>query len=304
MLFRVFGRRRDTCHHLAQLSRQGAGRLWTSAVKARENKVQSYISTVNDPFLNLCIENFLLKRTPHDAAILFLYVNRPCVVIGRNQNPWLEVNLNLLDGPTSLGQVDLVRRRSGGGTVFHDEGNVNWTVISPPADFSRDKHVEMVVAALRKCGVERARVNERHDIVLDQGTKTTESAPGNLHRTVYTDTSQQAALRPIKVSGSAYKLTKTRSLHHATCLLSSPNLNAISRYLHSPARPYVKAKGVDSVSSPVGNIGLPNADFQKAVQDAFAKMYWRGHEPLVHQLVGRDALEVAEIREDLAELKV
>ena len=304
MLIRAFGRRRQTCHQLVQLSRHGVARLWTSAVNAPENKVQSYVSSSNDPFLNLCIENFLLKRTPPDSAILFLYVNRPCVVIGRNQNPWLEVNLGLLNAPTGLGKVDLVRRRSGGGTVFHDQGNVNWSVISPSADFSRDKHVEMVVAALRKCGVERARVNERHDIVLDQGTESTVSDIGDFHRTRYTEAGQQAALRPIKVSGSAYKLTKARSLHHATCLLSSPNLEIIPTYLRSPARPYIKAKGVDSVSSPVGNVGLRNTDFQRAVQGAFGKMYWRGHEKLVHQLVGRDALEVAEIREDLAELKV
>lgn len=80
-----------------------------------------------------------LLTTPYSKlqVILFLYVNRPSVIIGRNQNPWLEVNLPLLNAargrpetePPGLGAVDLVRRRSGGGAVFHDEGNVNWSTL-------------------------------------------------------------------------------------------------------------------------------------------------------------------------------
>ena len=81
----------------------------------------------------------MLQKSSPESAILFLYVNRPSIIIGRNQNPWLEVNLALLSQgrnkpetePPGLGVVDLVRRRSGGGTVFHDEGNVNWSIICP-----------------------------------------------------------------------------------------------------------------------------------------------------------------------------
>lgn len=180
------------------------------------------------------------------------------MIIGRNQNPWLEVNLPLLNAardrpetePPGLGAVDLVRRRSGGGTVFHDEGNVNWTVICPKDNFTRDKHAEMVVRALRSCGIARARVNQRHDIVLDQGERNADSDPQDQHVTPYTNINEGAPT-PLKVSGSAYKITgKHRALHHATCLLSSPNLNVIPDYLHSPARPYIKeARGVQSKSN-------------------------------------------------------
>lgn len=246
--------------------------------------------------------------------MLFLYTNRPSIIIGRNQNPWLEVNLGLLDATsrqanqdanislpeTGLNEtVDLVRRRSGGGTVFHDEGNVNWTVICPSSIFTRDKHAEMVVRALRSNGIDRARVNERHDVVLDQGQKTSSATdPDDTHATPYQTTSPQA----LKVSGSAYKLTRARALHHGTCLLNSPNLNVIPHYLHSPAKGFITAKGVESVSSPVGNILLDNKHFEEEVERYFAKMYGEPEGGLVE--VGEDWAEIEGVKKGLDELKV
>ena len=240
---------------------------WKALVQA--SKYQIYVSRSLDPFLNLSIEHYLLQKSSPNSTILFLYVNRPCVVIGRNQNPWLEVDLNLLrqprasghlqqvDGQTSASSwenVQLVRRRSGGGTVFHDEGNVNYSVICPTANFTRDKHAEMVTKAIREVNP-RARVNERHDIVLDQGSVLEEKDwpdMTDMHRTVFRH--NDANRSPLKVSGSAYKLTRQRSLHHGTCLLASADLPSISKYLQSPSRPFIKARGVESVRSPIGNI--------------------------------------------------
>lgn len=274
--------------------------------------VQTYISTSRDPYLNLSIEHDFLLRSARDSVVLFLYVNRPSVVIGRNQNPWLEVNLPLLNPargrpetePPGLGAVDLVRRRSGGGTVFHDEGNVNWTVICPKDCFTRDKHAEMVVLALRSCGVERARVNKRHDIVLDQGDRIEDPKSQDTHVTPYTKLEEDEP-RPLKVSGSAYKITgKHRALHHGTCLLSSPNLNIIPDYLHSPVRPFIKeARGVQSVSSPVGNILLSNDRFRDAVYHEFLRMYPAGGETRLEE-VGKEMLEIKTISDGLEELMV
>lgn len=189
--------------------------------------------------------------------MLLLYVNRPCVVFGRNQNPWLEVNLNRLHERRHQGdEVLLVRRRSGGGTVFHDEGNVNFSVICPPPAFNRDKHAEMVVRALKGLGRENTRVNERHDIVMDVSRP--EPAGGDA---------------TFKVSGSAYKLTRLRSLHHGTCLLRSPNLGLISPLLRSPAEPFIKARGVESVRSPVANVDIDPDAFKAAVVEEFERMY-------------------------------
>ena len=185
-----------------------------------------------------------------------LYRNTPCVVIGRNQNPWTEVNLGKL---TAAGQhVQLVRRRSGGGAVYHDAGNANWSVHVPTAVFDRDQHALMVARALQRLGVASARVNERHDIVV----------AGKDHE--------------YKVSGSAYKLTKRRALHHGTCLLGA-DLVAVSGMLRAPpAAPYLVARGVASVRSPVQNVTLqgedeaqhdPHDHFGAAVAAEFQKHY-------------------------------
>ncbi|KAH0538126.1 hypothetical protein GP486_008798, partial [Trichoglossum hirsutum] len=186
---------------------------------------QIYLSRSHDPHVNLSIEDFLLRQTADDSAVLLVYSNRPCVVIGRNQNPWVEADL----ARTPL----LVRRRSGGGAVFHGPGNTNYGVVGPAAAFRRDAHARMVVRALARVGVVRPRVSPRHDIVVGDGP-------------------------PRKISGSAYKLTPRRALHHGTCLLASPDLHDIPRYLRSPAKPYIKARGVESVSSPVANAGVTN----------------------------------------------
>lgn len=276
------------------------------------SKYQVYSSRSDNPFLNLSIEHYLLQESPENSTVLFFYVNRPCVVIGRNQNPWLEADLKLLAEPASHlnptdggsiplvpgSTVDLVRRRSGGGAVFHDAGNVNYCVICPTEDFTRDKHVEMVVEALRRDNP-RARVNERHDIVLDQD-RYDPDAPGpnasDMHATRYQGNGDIPAL---KVSGSAYKLTRKRSLHHGTCLLNSPNLHAISRYLRSPGSQFIKARGVDSVRSPVGNVyeGFqPDASsrFELHVLEAFASRYGLGGDCL-------NAFQMVKERADLLE---
>ncbi|CEN61590.1 Putative Lipoyltransferase and lipoate-protein ligase [Aspergillus calidoustus] len=207
---------------------------------------QIYQSLSSDPYVNLSIEHFLLEHAPPESAVLFLYVNRPCVVIGRNQNPWLETNLRKLQNDRdrdcasyeSKGEdAVFVRRRSGGGAVFHDAGNLNYSVISPRTSFTRNKHAEMMVRALHRVGAVNTSVNDRHDIVM--------SLNGNM---------------PRKISGSAFKLTRFRALHHGTCLLDSPNIDSLGSFLRSPARDYIKAKGVESVRSPVANVSSAMMD--------------------------------------------
>ncbi|OKL58940.1 hypothetical protein UA08_05639 [Talaromyces atroroseus] len=253
------------------------------------SKHQIYQSLSSDPFTNLSIEQYLLQKTPEDSNILFLYINRPCVVVGRNQNPWLETNLKALqkaDPPTSYSAHDVlyVRRHSGGGAVFHDEGNLNYSVICPRDVFTRDRHAEMVSRALRSIGASNATVNERHDIVLTQ-------IPSEFDRQSNTagieDPPEEATPKALKVSGSAFKLTRNRALHHGTCLLDSPNINNLGAYLRSPARPYIHAKGVSSVRSPVGNVsaGLASFSMQDAVMsiiDEFSHLYKTGNDILDH----------------------
>lgn len=86
-----------------------------SASSNIQNKVDCYISTISDVYSNLAIEEWLLRETKPDRHILFLWRNKPCVVVGRNQNPFQECNLRFMKEKN----IPLVRRRSGGGAVYH-----------------------------------------------------------------------------------------------------------------------------------------------------------------------------------------
>ncbi|KAI8223847.1 putative lipoate-protein ligase A [Colletotrichum sp. SAR 10_86] len=254
---------------LSHIKHQPNLRPFSALAANPSSKTQVYISNSRSPYINLSIEHHLLQTTPSDSNVLFLYTNRPSIVIGRNQNPWLEVNLPLLQSlDRSRDAIDLVRRRSGGGTVFHDEGNMNYSVICPPANFDRDKHAEMVCRALHKLGVPDVAVNCRHDIVM-----TTPSATP-IPLSSCTGKPLANAENTYKISGSAYKLTRLRSLHHGTCLLSSPNLPRIGSFLRSPAEPFIKARGVESVRSRIRNVGVEDTKkFEQAVVEEFGTMY-------------------------------
>ncbi|KKZ64749.1 lipoate-protein ligase A [[Emmonsia] crescens] len=315
------------------ISRKYASSL-AAAASNESSQHQIYQSLSNDPFVNLSIENFLLEHTPQDSSILFLYINRPCVIIGRNQNPWLETNLqalnretrNITDGSTTT--APFVRRRSGGGAVFHDEGNLNYSVICPKPLFHRDKHAEMVVRALQRVGAVNTRVNERHDIVLGQDSKEPSTEVIKVETEDAIGPGVERTPQSLKISGSAYKLTRFRAMHHGTCLVDSPNLGNISTFLRSPARPYLKAKGVESVRSPVGNVSSAvDSTFLmdqvvSNIMEEFAQLYgihpdavlkaqrahaidpevYRGHNWVVGGLADIHALEEPEIVKGIQEL--
>ncbi len=125
--------------------------------------------------------------------LLFLYVNRPCVVLGRFQNPWIETHLPYL----AKEDIWLVRRQSGGGCVFHDEGNLNYCFMVPGGMIERRKHADLIVNAFKKAEIE-LQVSPRIDLWLADSEGSWK-----------------------KISGSAYKQTKDASFHHGTFLVSS-----------------------------------------------------------------------------------
>ncbi len=151
-----------------------------------------FVSPFNNPFLNLSIEDFFLREGSALPLCLF-YVNRPCIVMGRFQNPWKECHLPYL----TQNDIWMVRRQSGGGCVFHDEGNLNFSFILPEASIDRRRHCELIQRAFRKAGIE-LQISERHDLWL-------QNKDGEWR----------------KVSGSAFKQTKSGSFHHGTFLVSS-----------------------------------------------------------------------------------
>nr|CAH7755619.1 unnamed protein product [Callosobruchus chinensis] len=119
-----------------------------STPNEKDIKKSVFLSQSKDIFTNLALEDWLYKnfdfKTHH---ILMLWQSDPCVVIGRHQNPWLEANLPELPHITENG-VKLARRNSGGGTVYHDSGNLNLTFFTTKERYSRKYNLEVITRAL------------------------------------------------------------------------------------------------------------------------------------------------------------
>jgi len=153
--------------------------------------------------------------------------------------------------------IPLVRRRSGGGTVYHDMGNSIYTIFMPRAAFSRDANAELVARALNQLDIP-ADVNTRHDIVVDG----------------------------FKVSGSAYKLTSRRAYHHGTMLIDT-DIEMLKGALKVDKDRLI-TKGVASVPSPVTNLRaysytIDHQQFCEAVIEEFFEAHNHGNavEPTV-----------------------
>lgn len=179
------------------------------------------VSSSTNVYENLALENWLhedLQRQAREvqqapsasAATLLLWRDTPCVVIGRNQNPWLESNVPFLRN--HQGGL-LARRFSGGGTVYHDLGNINISLITPRALYHKTRLTSALAAVLRS--------GERD---ID------ESPPfGPVDLTPLPDFAIEAEVSERndilvsahKVSGSAYALTRGSAYHHCTLLLKS-----------------------------------------------------------------------------------
>ena len=120
----------------------------------------------HDPRINLAIEQYLLQEMPLDEPILLFYINEPSIIIGRNQNTLEEINRDYVEE----NGIHVVRRLSGGGAVYHDFGNLNFSFIMPDdGDSFRDfaKVTQPIIQALHELGVAGAELKGRNDLVID-----------------------------------------------------------------------------------------------------------------------------------------
>ncbi len=193
-------------------------------------KLRVLISDTNNPWFNLATEDWIFRDMDPSYHVLYLWRNSETVVIGRFQNPWSECNIEKMEND----EVYLARRQSGGGAVFHDLGNTNFTFLNGKSDYSKEANNEIITKALKKLGVE-AFASGRNDILIK-----------------HPDDGQER-----KISGSAFKEAKDRAFHHGTMLINT-DLSKLSSYL-SPNKKKLMSKGLASVRARVSNLNEINS---------------------------------------------
>ena len=177
-------------------------------------------SPYTNPRYNIAAEEYLLKETPGDYA--FFYVNNPSLIIGKHQNAYAEFNLDFI----RQNDIPVIRRISGGGTVWHDEGNLNFSFILNGEEgklVNFREYAQPIVDFLAGMNV-KASLGPRNEILVNN----------------------------LKISGNAEHVHRKRVLHHGT-LLFDADLHALERSLRVDAKKY-QDRAVQSVRSAVANI--------------------------------------------------
>jgi lipoate---protein ligase len=200
-------------------------------------------STSVNPWVNLAIEEQLLNDVKADEVILYLWQNDNTVVIGRNQNPWKECDCEKLNAEGGK----LARRLSGGGAVYHDLGNLNFTFVMNKKQYDVRKQQMVIIDALKKFGID-AIFSGRNDMLIDGR----------------------------KFSGHAYYDYGTNVYHHGTILVNT-DFDKLSGYLN-PSAAKILSKSVESVQSRVINIaevfpGITTDQMKQAMAESFAAYY-------------------------------
>ncbi|KFV42784.1 hypothetical protein N341_08638 [Tyto alba] len=199
-------------------------------------------SVSNDVYQNLAVEDWIHDHMDlENQQVLFLWRNSPAVVIGRHQNPWLLRQKN----------IKLARRRSGGGTVYHDLGNINLSFFTTRRKYERMENLKLVVKALKAlCPQLDVHVTERYNILLD---------------------------RQYKISGTAAKLGSRTAYHHCTLLCNADKF-VLSSVLKSPYKG-IKSNATPSVPASVKNLFEedPSLTYEMLL-DAIAEEYATQHQ--------------------------
>lgn len=147
-------------------SPSSAGLSSSMVKKIPDNEIRKsvFISQSNDIFANLALEDWLYRHFDFCRHhVLLLWSNNPCVVIGRHQIPFLETNVSRLEDYN----ITLARRNSGGGTVYHDRGNLNCTFFMPRERYDRKYNLNILTRALFREWAIKAEINHRDDILIN-----------------------------------------------------------------------------------------------------------------------------------------
>ena len=217
-----------------------------------------------DPHYNMTFDEFCLERFPSDDTVFYLWRNSPSVIIGRNQNAYAEVNLPYLEAHG----IRLARRVTGGGAVYHDLQNLNYTIVGRSRDLERDcpGYLRLMLDALRALGVP-AELTGRNDIVVEGR----------------------------KVSGYAKRVYKDRLMVHGT-LMYDVDIASLTEALSVPGSK-LDAAGIASVRSRVANLRdyLPQFSRVEEMQAALERILSRDYADSQVFLSGKDEAEIQEI---------
>jgi len=126
------------------------------------NTIRILLSDSFDPYFNLAVEDAIFRNMSTEKRILFLWRNKDTVVIGKGQNPWRECNTAQMEKDG----VKLARRKSGGGAVFHDKGNTNFTLMGGKPEFDKAISTQIVLDALQSIGI-NGKSTGRNDLVVE-----------------------------------------------------------------------------------------------------------------------------------------
>ncbi|XP_051153315.1 lipoyltransferase 1, mitochondrial [Leptopilina boulardi] len=195
---------------------------YVNNVPEEEIKKSVFISQSTDIHRNLALEDWFYKNFNfQNHHLLLLWKSDPCVVIGRHQNPWIEANINAIEN----NDIKLARRNSGGGTVYHDFGNLNLSFFTPKERYNRKYNLDIITRAIfREWGL-KTTVNKKDDIVVQN---------------------------EFKISGTAAKLGRPNAYHHCTLLVNS-NKRALSLALERKETG-ITTNATQSIRSPVKNL--------------------------------------------------
>lgn len=196
-----------------------------------------------DPYENLAVEAYLTSNIEMGELLFILWQNQKSVVIGRNQNCFEECRIELLEEEGGK----LARRCSGGGAVYHDLGNLNFSFITRKENYNLERQLHVIVNAVRSFGI-KAEAAGRNDIM----------AEGR------------------KISGSAFLESGGKCCHHGTLMISLEK-DMLERYLKVPESK-LNLKGIKSVYSRVANLcdwnpGVTVAQVEEALKRSFGKVY-------------------------------
>ena len=206
-----------------------------------------YIKNVStNPYYNMAFDEYCLESLSINEPVFYLWQNRPAVIVGFNQEVNTEVNLDYL----KENGIDLVRRVTGGGAVFHDLGNLNYTIVGRSEDLERDypEYASIMAKALQSLGVP-ATLSGRNDILVEGR----------------------------KVSGFAKRVCKNRLMVHGT-LMYNVDVDVLTKVLN-PSNTKLQSKGIASVRSRVANLReyLPNVPdiqtFSKQLEEILSLHY-------------------------------